>query len=544
MESTQQNHVANFDAIVVGAGFSGLYMLYRLREAGFSTRVFEVGEGVGGTWYWNRYPGARCDSESIYYNYTFSEELYKEWTWTSRYPEQPEILRYLNFVADKFALRPDIQFNTRIQSAHYDESINRWQIHLNDGTSVSAKYFITGVGCLSSANLPNFKGLENFRGEWYHTGQWPRDKKVDFKDKRVGIIGTGSSGVQAIPVLAQESGHLTVFQRTPQYSAPARNHPYDPEYIRQTKENFREIKKQMRKSSGGQPVIPPEKSALEVSPEERQRVYQEAWEKGGLGLFSAYIDITINEAANETVAEFIRTKIGEIVQNPDMAEKLMPTYYYGTKRPIIDTSYYETYNRENVSLVDVRKAPIVEITDKGLRTTEAEYELDTIVFATGYDGMTGPLMKIDIRGKKGVSLKEKWDGGAQTRTYLGIANAGFPNMFMITGPESPSVLSNMPVSIEQHVEWIADCIEYLCKNDIDTIEAKVEAEEAWSLHCREVAEATLFTKTESWYTGANIQGKPRGFQIYLGGVGTYREKCDEIAAKGYEGFSLLSTALR
>jgi cation diffusion facilitator CzcD-associated flavoprotein CzcO len=543
MKSTKQsNQVNNYDAVIVGAGFSGLYTLHRLREAGFSTRVFEAGEGVGGTWYWNRYPGARCDSESIYYNYTFSEELYKEWTWTSRYPEQPEILSYLNFVATKFDLRRDIQFKTRITAAHYNEENHRWTIHLNDGTSVSAKYFITGVGCLSAANVPKFKGIENFKGEWYHTGHWPHEK-VDFKGKRVGIIGTGSTGVQAIPVIAQEADHLTVFQRTPQYCAPARNHPYDPEYIRQAKENFSEIKKQLRESQGGLPVPTPTKSALEVTAEEREQVYELAWEQGGLGIFSAYYDLLINEAANETAAEFIRSKIRKIVNNPKVAEKLLPSYFYGTKRPIIDTNYYETYNRENVSLVDVKKAPIEEITPKGLRTTETEYELDTLVFATGYDGMTGPLMKMDIRGKDGVSLKEKWAGGAQTRTYLGIANAGFPNMFMITGPESPSVLSNMPVSIEQHVEWIADCIEYMDKHGVEVIEATEEAEEAWSKHCREVAESTLYTKTDSWYTGANIPGKPCGFLIYVGGVGTYRQKCDEIAAKGYEGFSLISSSM-
>ncbi|WP_066066945.1 flavin-containing monooxygenase [Neobacillus soli] len=541
MTTKQSNQAVNYDAVVVGAGFSGLYMLHRLREAGFSTRVFEAGEGVGGTWYWNRYPGARCDSESIYYNYTFSEDLYKEWTWSSRYPEQPEILQYLNFVADKFKLRTDIQFKTRITASHYDEENNKWRIQLDDGTNVSAKYFITGVGCLSAANLPNFDGLESFKGEWYHTGHWPHEE-VDFKGKRVGIIGTGSSGVQAIPVLAAEAGHLTVFQRTPQYSAPARNHPYDPEYIRQSKENFNEIKKQMRESQGGQPLVPPTKSALEVAPEERNQVYENAWANGGLGIFSAYYDITINEAANETAAEFIRSKIREIVKNPETAEKLLPSYYYGTKRPIIDTNYYESFNRGNVSLVDVKKAPIVEITPKGLKTTEGEYELDAIVFATGFDGMTGPLLKIDIRGRDGVSLKEKWAGGAHTRSYLGIANAGFPNFFMITGPESPSVLSNMPVSIEQHVEWIGDCIEYLSKSGIETIEAKVEAEEEWSKHCREVAESTLFTKTDSWYTGANIPGKPRGFQIYLGGVGAYRQKCDDVAAKGYEGFALMSSS--
>lgn len=533
-------HLAkNFDAVVVGAGFSGLYMLHLLREAGFSTRVYEAGDGVGGTWYWNRYPGARCDSESIYYNYTFSDELLQEWTWSSRFPEQPEILKYLNFVADKFDLRRDIQFKTRITEAQYDESANLWQIRMNDGTSVTAKFFITAVGCLSAANIPKFNGLESFEGNWYHTGHWPHEG-VDFKGKRVGIIGTGSTGVQAIPVIAQEAKHLTVFQRTPQYSVPAKNHPYDEEFIRQTKENYQEIKRIVRASLFGLPVAPMDRSALEDNPEERHQVYEAAWEKGGFSLPITYRDLLIDEAANKTAADYIRSKIRETVKDPEVAEKLMPTYFYATKRPIMDTDYYETYNRENVMLVDVKKAPIEEITPKGLRTSDGEHELDVLVFATGYDGMTGPLFKIDIRGKDGVALKEKWVGGEQTKTYLGLATVGFPNLFMITGPQSPSVLSNMPVSIEQHVEWIADCLHYLRECGVETIEPQLEAEEAWSQHCQEVADATLYTKTESWYTGANIAEKPRGFPIYLGGVGAYRQKCSEIAAKGYEGFLLSS----
>ena len=527
----------NLDAVVVGAGFSGLYMLYRLREAGFSTRVYEAGGDVGGVWYWNRYPGARCDSDSVHYCYTFSDELLQEWTWSSRYPEQPEILRYLNFVADKFNLRPDIQFNTRVKSAHYDEESSRWQIETEDGARVSAKYFITGVGCISTANIPKVKGLETFQGQWYHTGRWPHEK-VDFTGKRVGVVGTGSSGVQSIPVIAQQAGHLTVFQRTPQYTVPARNHPYDPEFVEKTKANYPEIKQQLRESFGGLLVDSQEKSALEDTPEQRDRVYEAAWEKGGFGFAFSYTDLTLDEEANKTAADFVRAKIREIVKDPETVEKLSPTYYYGTKRPILDTNYYDTYNRDNVSLVDVRKTPIVEITPTGLRTTEGEYELDVLVFATGYDGMTGTLFNIDIRSKDGVPLKEKWADGAETRTYLGIATAGFPNLFMITGPESPSVLSNMPVSIEQHVEWISDCIEYLRDHGIETIEPKVEAEEAWSRHCREVADATLYVKTDSWYTGANIAGKARRFPIYLGGVGPYRHICDEVAAKGYEGFSL------
>lgn len=528
---------ATFDAVVVGAGFSGLYMLYRLREAGFSVRVYEAGSDVGGVWFWNRYPGARCDSDSVHYCYTFSDELLQEWTWSSRYPEQPEILRYLNYVADKFDLKPDIQFDTRVQSAHYDERKNRWQIQTDDGSYVFAKYFITAVGCISTTNIPNMKGLENFQGPWYHTGSWPHEK-VNFDGKRVGVVGTGSSGVQTIPVIAQEAAHLTVFQRTPQYTVPARNHPYDAKFMEQTKKNYHEIKQQLRESFGGLLVDSRNRSALEDPPEERQRVYEAAWGKGGFGFAFSYTDLTTNEEANKTAAEFVRTKIRETVKDPETVEKLIPTYYYGTKRPILDTHYYETYNRPNVTLVDLRKTPIEEATSYGVRTTEAEYELDILVFATGYDGMTGTLFNIDIRGKDGVPLAEKWAQGAETRTYLGITTAGFPNLFMITGPESPSVLSNMPVSIEQHVEWIGDCIEYLRHRGLDTIEANIEAEETWSRHCREIADATLYTKTDSWYTGANIAGKARRFPIYLGGVGPYRKICDEVAAKGYEGFTL------
>ncbi|HWO95535.1 MAG TPA: NAD(P)/FAD-dependent oxidoreductase [Bacillus sp. (in: firmicutes)] len=531
-----------FDAVVVGAGFSRMYMLHRLREAGFSTRVYEAGDGVGGVWYWNRYPGARCDSESIYYNYTFSEEIYKGWTWTSRYPEQPEILRYLNYVADTLDLPEDIQFETRILSVHYDEENRQWKIETNNGDRITAKYFITGVGCISASNIPKIKGIDSFKGEWYHTGHWPH-KKVDFKGKKVGIIGTGSSGIQAIPVLAKEAKHLTVFQRTPQYSVPARNEPYTPEYVQKAKENFHEIKQKLRESLSGISLNQSNVSALTATPQEREKIYEELWKKGGPAILSeSYNDLLINEEANESAADFVRKKIREIVKDPDLAEKLTPTYYFATKRIVLDTDYFETYNRDNVTLVDVKKAPIEEVTPKGVKTTEEEYDLDVLIFATGFDGMTGPLLKMDIRGKEGVSLREKWDNGSQTRTYLGLANAGFPNFFMITGPESPSVLGNMPVAIEQHVEWIADCIEYLRNNGIDTIEATMEAEEKWSNHCREMAESTLYTKTDSWYTGGNIEGKPRGFLIYVGGYGPYRKICEEIAEKGYEGFTLMSSS--
>ncbi|MFC3039453.1 flavin-containing monooxygenase [Virgibacillus xinjiangensis] len=534
----RQQHV-DYDAVVVGAGFSGLYMLHLLREAGYSVKVYEAGDDVGGVWYWNRYPGARCDSESIYYNYTFSKELYEEWSWSSRFPTQPEILDYLNFVADKFDLRRDIEFGTRVTSAHFHEASNSWEVTTGDGETVRSQFFITGVGCLSTANLPQFEGIDRFKGDWYHTGNWPHEG-VDFRGKRVGIIGTGSSGIQSIPMIAKEAEHLTVFQRTPQYSIPAENHPYDQAYIEQVKGDFENLRDSMRHSNSGLAIPPGERSALEDPPEKREKIFEEAWNKGSLYLLNAYNDFMVNADANESVSSFIREKIGEIVEDPEIAEKLKPTYYFGTKRPVLDTDYYETYNRDNVSLVDVKAHPIEEITERGVQTSAEEHELDIIVFATGYDAMTGTLLKMDIRGRDGTSLHDKWAGGSSVQTYLGLALNGFPNMFTITGPESPSVLSNMPVSIEQHVEWIHDFIQYMDEHNMTRAEAEAEAEREWSQHCREVAEQTLFVQTDSWYTGANIDGKPRGFPIYLGGVGPYRNICEDVASNGYKGFTLNS----
>lgn len=530
--------IKEVDAVILGAGFAGLYMLHQLKSKGFSTIVYETGDGVGGVWYWNRYPGARCDIESIYYNYTFSKELYEEWTWTSRFPEQEEILRYLNYVADRLKLRSNIQFNTRVKAAHFDEEQHKWLVHLNDGHQVLAKYFITGIGCLSAANVPKFQGLDQFSGKWYHTGHWPHDK-VDFTGKRVAIIGTGSSGIQAIPVIAKEAKHLTVFQRTPQYTIPARNHLYDEDFIRQTKGNFENLKHAMRNSVSGTPFAYNHPSAIEDSDHQRQKVFEEAWAQGGFAFASTYKDLLTNEQSNEKAAAFIRSKIRETVQDPTVAEKLCPKYMYGTKRQVLDSDYFETYNRDNVLLVDVKESPILEITETGIQTASNHFELDIIIFATGYDGMTGPLFRIDIRGRNGVTLKDKWENGASVQTYLGLATASFPNLFMITGPESPSVLVNMPIAIEQHVEWIAQCIDYLREHDIDVMETNAEAEQAWSKHCREIANETLYVKGDSWYTGANIAGKPRSFLIYLGGFDYYTKRCQEVAQNNYEGFQLL-----
>jgi cation diffusion facilitator CzcD-associated flavoprotein CzcO len=530
--------VNHFDAVIIGAGFSGLYMLYRLRELGFSTRLYEAGEGVGGTWYWNRYPGARCDSPSVHYSYSFSPELEQEWEWTEKYPRQPEILRYLNHVADRFDLRCDIQLNTRVISAAYDDASHLWLIKTDQGDQVSATYCITAVGCLSTPNTPRFPGLNSFAGPVYHTGQWPHEG-VNLTGKRVGVIGTGSTGIQAIPQIAKQAAHVTVFQRTPNYSVPAHNRPLTPEEKASIKANYRQLRQTDRESRIGLTLNYSTQSALEVSAEERQKRFEEVWQVGGFQVLAAFADIAFNLEANTYMADFVRSKIGEKVHNPEVARLLMPhDHPIGSKRICVDTEYFETYNRENVSLVDVRTSPIEEITPTGLRTTDGEYELDTIVFATGFDAMTGALLKMDLRGKNGQVLKEKWASGP--RTYLGVMTAGFPNLFIITGPGSPSVLSNMTVSIEQHVEWISDCIKYMREQNFIDIEPTVEAEDAWVAHVNEVANLTLFQHANSWYLGANIPGKPRVFMPYIGGVGNYRIMCQQIANNGYEGFSLFS----
>jgi cation diffusion facilitator CzcD-associated flavoprotein CzcO len=537
---TSDHPIPSHDVVIVGAGFSGLYMLHRVRDVlGLDAVVLEAGGGVGGTWFWNRYPGARCDSESYYYSYSFSPELEQEWEWTSKYPAQPEILRYLEHVADRFDLRRDIRLETRVEGATFDESTSRWTVRTDGGEELSAQFLVSAVGCLSAANIPDIPGLDTFGGEWYHTGRWPHDG-VDFGGKRVGMIGTGSTGIQAAPVIAAEADHLTVFQRTPNYTVPARNAPLTPERAAEIKADYPAIREHTRNSYGGFPFDPSDRSALEVSAEERQSTYEELWEEGGFKfLFGSFYDLLINQEANDTAAEFIRGKIRETVHDPAVAEMLAPTDHpYGSKRPPIDTGYFETFNRDNVSLVDLKATPIKEITKSGIRTSAGDHELDVLVFATGFDAMTGALLKIDIRGRDGLSLRDKWSDGP--RSYLGLQVAGFPNLFTITGPGSPSVLSNMPVSIEQHVEWIADCIAHLREmgGATATIEATPSAEDAWVDHVAEIAGFTLFSKANSWYLGANIPGKTRVFMPYVGGVAMYRQRCDAVAADGYEGFAI------
>ncbi len=526
----------SFDAIVVGAGFAGLYALHRLRGAGFSVRVLERGRGVGGTWFWNRYPGARCDIESVDYCYSFSEELLDEWQWSERYAAAPEILRYLNHVADRFDLRRDIQLETEVLGARYDDRLERWTIATSTGEELHARWCVMCLGCLSTVKRPEFPGLDRYEGDWFHTALWPPEG-VDFSGRTVGVIGTGSSAIQAIPQIARQASRLYVFQRTPNYSMPAHNGPLDPELAREIRRNYAQRRRMAELSDAGVPFPAPTEKAFEVTPEERLRMYEEGWQRGGINALSyAFTDYFSNDAANRTAAEFTRAKIREIVRDPGVASLLSPPQHIGTKRTCVDTGYYETYNRENVELIDVRRAPIEEITSRGVRTSEAEYPLDAIVFATGFDAMTGSLLAIDIRGSSGRELREHWSHGP--RTYLGLAIAGFPNMFTVTGPGSPSVLSNMVVSIEQHVNWIADCLEELRRRGITRIEATADAEATWVRHVGELADATLYPVANSWYVGANVPRKPRVFMPYVAGCGAYRRECDEVSAGGYAGFLL------
>ena len=528
-----------FDALVIGAGFSGLYQLLCLRDRlGLSVKVFEAGAGVGGTWYWNRYPGARCDSESHSYCYSFSEELWRDWEWSEKYPGPPEIMRYLNHVADRFDLRRDIRFNTRVDAAHYDEPANLWRVTTDSGETFSAQFLITAVGCLSTANVPDIPGLDTFQGKWYHTGHWPHDG-VDFRGKHVGQIGTGSTGIQAAPVIAETARHLTVFQRTANYSVPARNGPLSAEFKQWIKDHPREIRTTMHAAVNGHPFLISERSALEVSAAEREATYEKAWETGGLRFRAAFRDLVTSNEANATAVSFLKRKIREIVKDPATAEILANIDHpYAAKRPPIDTDYFETFNRDNVQLVDIRADPIERITAQGIQTRSgARYPLDIIVFATGFDGMTGSLLKMDLRGRDGLPLKQAWAAGP--RNYIGLQVAGFPNMFMVTGPGSPSVLCNMPVAIEQHVEWITDCIGYLRKHGLTRIEPKEEAVDSWVGQVNAAANATVLPQAKhSWYLGANIPGKPRVFMPYAGGMARYRDICADVAGRNYAGFDL------
>jgi cyclohexanone monooxygenase len=531
-----------YDVVVVGAGLAGLYMLHAVRKLGLSAKLIEAGDGVGGTWYWNRYPGARVDVESIDYCYGFSEELLSEWRWTEKFATQPEVLSYLEFVARRLELLRDISFSRRVAAAHFVDSAARWHIATDHGDVYSAKYYIMATGALSLSYVPPFAGLDTFTGPWYHTGRWPHDG-VDFAGKRVAVIGTGSSGIQAIPKIAETAEHVTVLQRTANFSLPAQNRPLGEESVQHDVARHIAWKQEGRRSFMGAVVTPPRfgPSAKAADPEELERELELRWQHGGTCLLAAYGDTLYDAESNDLVSDFIRRKIYGIVEDPAVAALLAPSDHpVGTKRICVDTDYYATYNRPNVTLVDVSAAPITGLSETGVMTTAGDYDVDVVVFATGYDAMSGPLLNVDIRGRDGVRLRDAWDSGPAM--YLGLAVAGFPNMFGISGPGSPSVRANMATAIEHHVEWITDCLAFMEKSDLQTIEADTEAQAKWVAHVAELADRSLFGSVASWYDGGNIVGKPRVFMPYLGGFDAYSDRCEEVANGPYKGFHMESAA--
>ncbi len=524
------------DVIVVGAGFSGMFAIYKLRELGFSVQGFERGSDVGGTWYWNRYPGDRCDAPSMQYSYQFSDELQQQWHWTEKYAAQPEILRYCQHVADRFELRQHIAFNTEVQTIRFDESEQRWHLVTNTGASYSAQFCIMATGCLSTTNLPAIPGIDSFKGEHYHTGHWPKEG-VDLAGKRVGIIGTGSTGIQVITTIADSVSELVVFQRTAQYSTPARNEPTDPAYEAEIKLKYADF----RADNYHRPLAidirldPKAPKTFEVSDEERRAEYEKRWAEGGMSLLLAFRDSTLSRAANETVSEFIKDKIETIVEDKDIAEQLKPKHIYGCKRPCIDTGYFEVYNRDNVTLVDASANGIDRISDNGVVVDGQLYPVDCLVFATGFDAMIGTLNRIDIRGRDDAELKDKWHDGP--RNYLGLVSHGFPNMFFVAGPGSPSVLTNMVATSEKQVNWIGDCIAHMRSNDIALIDARIDAEQSWLQEVQTAAQRTLWSACDNWYYGANIPGKPRVFMPYVDWP-SYMNKVENVIENNYEGFEL------
>ncbi len=527
---------SSFDAVVIGAGFGGMYMLHRLLQQGLRVALVEQGADLGGTWFWNRYPGARCDIQSMEYSYQFSEELQQEWEWSEKYATQPEILRYANHVAERFGLREHMRFNARVEGARFNETTARWSIPIVDGETLTAQYCVSATGCLSSANVPDIAGLDSFGGPIYHTGSWPHGG-VDFTGKRVAVIGTGSSAVQSIPLIAEQAEHLSVFQRSANYAIPAHNRPLEADEVAGIKGRYAQFRKDNSELPFSAAFDNSEINALDVSQEEVRAELERRWQDGGLPFLGAFADLVFEQGANDLAADFVREKIAERVNDPAVAKLLQPTSIVGCKRLCVDTNYYETYNRDNVSLVDISTAGIDEISATGLRCQGELHEVDAIVFATGFDAMTGSLLKINFVGRNGVSLSEKWAEGP--RTFLGLCTQGFPNLFTVSGPGSPSVLTNMIPSIEQHVNWIADCIDYLNRRNLSGIEASQAAEDAWVEHVNEVADSSLYPGCSSWYLGANVPGKPRVFMPYLG-FPTYVEKCEEVVANDYAGFELLA----
>jgi cyclohexanone monooxygenase len=530
--------VTELDALVIGAGFSGLYLLRRLRELGMSALAYEAGSDVGGTWYWNRYPGARSDSDSTVYCFSerFSPELLREWEWSERYPSQPEIQRYLGWVADRMDLRRDIRFNTRVTSAVYDEAANRWLISTDSGERVSARVFLPAVGALSAPVIPEFPGMDEFGGQWFHTARMPDD--VDFAGKRVAVIGNGATAVQVVPEIAREAAHVYEFQRNPYHCLPGRNHRLDADDWEEIHTHHAEIWETARNNFGGFPYNDFLGDGPDFSAEERRRLFEEGWNKGGFPLaFATFADVVTSEATNDQYMDFLRSKIATIVRDPAVAELVTPKVPFATKRPPIEHGYYACFNRDNVTVVDIKGSPIERITPAGIRTTDGEYQVDIIVVATGFDAYTGSLLAIDIRGRNGLSLRDRWAQGP--RNFLGLAAHGFPNMFMLyCGPYNPAILTNAPTLIEQQGEWIIECLRYLDATGCDYIEARPESEEEFLRLHQETADATLIPRTDSWWTGTNVAGKTRTLLSWCGGFPAYRELCDKAAADDYQAFTL------
>ena len=524
------------DVLIVGAGFAGLYMLHSARKLGLSAHVIEAGQDVGGTWYWNRYPGARCDVESFSYSYSFSEELQQDWTWSHRYATQPEILRYARHVADRFDLRKDITFGIRVTSATWNEERLRWQLETDKGRSFAARFLVMATGCLSMPKVPDLPHVEDFRGQVLHTAKWP-EQGVDFTGRKVGLVGTGSSAIQSIPLIAKQARHLTVFQRTANFSVPAWNAPVSPAQDHDVKQNYKALRAKGRATHAGDIADEGYVAILDLDEKAREAAFETCWAQGGFSFQYAFSDLMVSEDANRLAADFVRRKIRKTVQDPKTAERLCPKDHpLGSKRLCVDTDYYETYNRPNVSLVDLREEPIERFTPTGLKTSAGEHKFDTLVLATGFDAMTGALTAFNIRGANGLQLRDAWAGGPAT--YLGIAVAGFPNLFVITGPGSPSVLASVLLAIEQHVEWLSGLLSHAQRHQIARIEADGVAQADWMKRVAEGAKKTLFTKGNSWYLGANVPGKPRVFMPFVDGFCVYEQICNDIAADGYTGFHL------
>lgn len=526
------------EALVVGMGFAGMAALHQLRAAGVHAQAVEAASGPGGVWWWNRYPGARCDVQSLWYSYGFSNELQQDWVWTEKYATQPEILRYAAHVAERFGLNDHVRYDTRVERADFDEATDLWRVRLDDGQTISARFLVAAVGCLSSASLPQVPGLARFRGRTFHTGQWPHEE-VDFADRRVAVIGTGSSGIQVIPELAKHASTVTVLQRTPNYSIPARNRPLAPDEQDAVKAQYPQIRAQQRRSAAGALHRGTGQSVLEVDEPARRAALEEGWAGGGTAFMATFTDILTNHASNDLVAEFVRERIAETVTDPATAERLTPKGYpIGAKRICVDDHYFETFNRANVELVDVRETPITSIDETGVHLGDRHLEIDDLIFATGYDAMTGSLLRLGLHGVKGQTLETAWREGP--KTYLGVSVAGFPNLFICAGPGSPSVLVNGIMAGEQHAEWITDLIRLAVERGISRIEARSENQAEWVAEVNAAAARTLFNEANSWYVGANVPGKPRVFMPYTGGFATYVDRCAQIAATDYDGFALSS----